>query len=127
LTMSTPLGYMLGMGPRPVAVIELPGYRRRAEELFSADEQNAIVDLIAYDPTCGDLIPGTGGLRKVRVGRGGSGKRGGVRVIYYFHSADFPAHLVALYAKNEKGDLSAQEKRKFAALVKEIARSWRKR
>jgi hypothetical protein len=44
---------MLG---RPVSVIELPGYRRRADELLSGDEQDAIVDLIAYEPTCGDVI-----------------------------------------------------------------------
>src|ERR1700683_3834158 len=103
---------MLG---RPVSVIELPGYRRRADELLSVDEQGAIIDLIAYEPTCGDLIPGTGGLRKVRVGRGGSGKRGGARVIYYFYSEDFPVFVMALYAKNEKADLSAREKKEFAA------------
>jgi mRNA-degrading endonuclease RelE of RelBE toxin-antitoxin system len=115
---------MLG---RPVSVIELPGYRRRADELFSADEQDAIVDLIAYQPTCGDLIPGTGGLRKVRVGRGGSGKRGGARVIYYFYNANFPVLLVAIYAKNEKADVSAQEKRKFTTLVKEITAQWQRK
>ena len=85
----TPLGYYPPMLGRPVSVIELPGYRRRADELLSGDEQDAIVDLIAYEPSCGDLIPGTGGLRKVRVGRGGSGKRGGARVIYYFYNANF--------------------------------------
>jgi hypothetical protein len=114
------------MRRRPVSVIELPGYRRRADELLAADEQDAIVDLIAYEPTCGNLIPGTGGLRKVRVGRGSSGKRGGARVIYYFYNPDFPAFLVALYAKSEKDDLSGQEKRKFAALVKEITNQWRR-
>lgn len=107
--------------------MELPGYRRRADELLSSDEQDAIVDLIAYAPTCGDLIPGTGGLRKVRIGRGGGGKRGGARVIYYFYNAAFPLLLVALYAKNEKDDLSGQEKRKFAALVQEITGQWRRR
>jgi hypothetical protein len=45
------------MARQPVSVIEFPGYRRRADELLTADEQGAIVDLIAYDPTCGDLIP----------------------------------------------------------------------
>jgi RelE toxin of RelE / RelB toxin-antitoxin system len=115
---------MLG---RPVSVIELPGYRRRADEPLSGDEQDAIVDLIAYEPTCGDLIPGTGGLRKVRVGRGGSGKRGGAGVIYYFYNANFPALLVAIYAKNEKADVSAQEKRKFTALVKEITAQWQRK
>ena len=115
---------MLG---RPVSVIELPGYRRRADELLSGDEQDAIVDLIAYEPTCGDLISGTGGLRKVRVGRGGSGKRGGARVIYYFYNANFPALLVAIYAKNEKADVSAQEKSKFTTLVKEITAQWQRK
>ena len=115
---------MLG---RPVSVIELAGYRRRADELLTADEQDAVIDLIPYQPTCGDLIAGTGGLRKVRVGRGGSGKRGGARVIYYFYNANFPALLVAIYAKNEKADVSAQEKRKFAALVKEITAQWQRK
>lgn len=112
---------------RPVSVTELPGYRRRADELLTAGEQDAVVDLIAFDPTCGDLIAGTGGLRKVRVGRGGSGKRGGARVIYYFYNADHPVLLVALYAKNEKADLSAQEKWKYATLVKEITAQWRRK
>ena len=112
------------MPRRPVSVIELAGYRRRADELLTAEEQAAVVDLVAYEPTCGDLIPGTGGLRKVRVGRGGQGKRSGARVVYYFYDADFPILLLALYAKNEKGDLSAAEKREFAALTKETVRQW---
>ncbi|HEY1978788.1 MAG TPA: type II toxin-antitoxin system RelE/ParE family toxin [Xanthobacteraceae bacterium] len=114
------------MARRPVSVIEFPGYRRRADELLSRDEQDAIVDLIAYEPTCGDLIPGTGGLRKVRVGRGGSGKRGGARIVYYFHNTEYPVLVVAIYAKNEKADLSAQDKRKFLALVKEITTQWQR-
>ena len=48
---------------RPVSVTEFAGYQRRADELLTADEQDAVVDLVAYDPTRGDLIPGTGGLR----------------------------------------------------------------
>ena len=75
------------MPRRPVSVVELTGYWRRADELLSRDEQDAVIDLIAYEPTCGDVIPGTGGLRKVRIGRGASGKRGGARVVYYFHDA----------------------------------------
>jgi hypothetical protein len=75
------------MPRRPVSVIELAGYRRRADELLSKDEQVAVIDLVAYEPACGDVIPGTGGLRKVRIGRAGSGKRGGTRVVYYFHDS----------------------------------------
>ena len=115
---------MLG---RPVSVIELAGYLRRADELLTVDERDAVIDLIAYQPTCGDLIPGTGGLRKVRVGRGGRGKRGGSRVIYYFYNADFPLVLMALYAKNEKADLTPRDKKAWAATLKEITGSWRRK
>lgn len=122
----TPLGYTTNMR-RPVSVIEFAGYRQRANDLLTVDEQEAVVDLIAYEPTCGDLIVGTGGLRKVRVGRGGRGKRGGARVIYYFHDADFPVLLLALYAKNEKADLSARETKHLADAMKEMTSSWRKK
>ena len=108
-------------------MIELAGYLRRADELLTVDERDAVIDLIAYQPTCGDLIPGTGGLRKVRVGRGGRGKRGGSRVIYYFYNADFPLVLMALYAKNEKADLTSQDKKALAATLKEITGSWRRK
>ena len=96
-------------------------------DLLTADEQDAVIDLIAYEPTCGDLIAGTGGLRKVRVGRGSSGKRGGARVIYYFYNADFPLVLMALYAKNEKADLTARDKKALATDLKEITASWRRK
>lgn len=115
------------MARRPVTVMELAGYKRRADELLSEAEQSAVVDLIAFDPACGDLIPGAGGLRKIRVGRSGSGKRGGARVIYYFYNGDFPAVLMALYAKNEKADLSARDKAALAGSLKEIMASWRRK
>jgi hypothetical protein len=56
------------MRKRPVSVIELAGYRRRADELLTREQQDALIDLVAYEPTFGDLIPGSGGLRKARVG-----------------------------------------------------------
>lgn len=115
------------MRRRPVSVMEIAGYRRRADELLTETEQNAVVDLIAYEPTCGDLISGTGGLRKVRIGRAGSGKRGGARVIYYFYNGDFPAVLMALYAKNEKADLSTRDRKDMANSLKEIMASWRRK
>lgn len=112
---------------RPVSVIELAAYRRRAEELLTRAEQAAVIDLVAFDPTCGDVIPGTGGLRKVRIGRTGGGKRGGARVIYFFHDEGAPILLAALYAKNEKADLTAREKKELAALAKEFVTRWKRR
>lgn len=115
------------MATRPVSVIEFAGYRRRASELLTTGQRDAVIDLIAYEPTRGDIIPGSGGLRKVRVGRHGIGKRGGTRVVYYFYNEDFPILLLALYAKNEKSDLTVAEKREFAASIKEIVTQWKAR
>jgi hypothetical protein len=66
-------------------------------------------------------------LRKIRVGRGGMGRRGGARVIYYFHDDAMPILLLAIYAKNEKADLAAAEKREFARLVKELVAQWKRK
>ena len=58
---------------------------RQAAAVWTDDERAAFVDFIAANPKAGDLVPDTGGIRKVRWGRQGSGKRGGVRVIYFYH------------------------------------------
>ena len=115
------------MRDRPVSVMELAGYLRRASELLTEVERDAVIDLIAYEPTCGDLIPGTGGVRKLRVALAGGGKRGGARVIYYFYNEDHPALLLTLYAKNEKADLRGAEKRIIIGLVTEIVEQWRRK
>jgi hypothetical protein len=115
------------MPRHPVSVVELAGYRRRADELLTREQQDAVIDLVAYEPTCGDLISGSGGLRKVRVGTKGRGKRGGARVIYYFYDIDVPILLLALYAKNEKGDLTAAERKEFGELARKAVLQWRKK
>lgn len=98
-------------------VVELPSYIRKAEELFSALEREEIVTLVASNPTCGDLIQGTGGFRKVRVGRAGMGKRGGARVVYILRDEDFPIFLVTVYAKNEKENLTKAERNELARMA----------
>lgn len=114
------------MATAPVSVIELPGYQRDAEDILSADERDDVINTIAFRPLAGDIIPGTGGLRKLRVARQGIGKRGGARVIYYFHNEGFPALLVAIFAKNARADLSSRLKREYSELVKDIVDLWRK-
>jgi hypothetical protein len=68
------------------------------------------VNFIAGDPEAGDLIPETGGVRKVRWSRSGTGKRGGVRVIYFYHNDERPLYLLMVYAKARRENLSSQEK-----------------
>ena len=66
-------------------------------------------------------MEGTGGVRKLRWGRQGRGKSGGVRVIYYVHSEAMPLYLLTLFAKNERANLSMAERNELAALVVELA------
>lgn len=101
-------------------VAETPIYLSRAEELMSEKEREAIVELLAASPEIGDLIPGTGGLRKVRVPLAGRGKRGGARVIYYYYDVTLPIYLLLVYAKNERDDLSSAQKVVLQRLVRTI-------
>jgi hypothetical protein len=98
-------------------VVETPSYLAGAERLFSPDERKAIVDRLAADPTCGVVIPGSGGIRKVRFGFGARGKSGGARIIYLFSGVSLPVFVLAVFAKNEKADLSLGERNALAKLV----------
>ncbi|HEY4357324.1 MAG TPA: type II toxin-antitoxin system RelE/ParE family toxin [Acidobacteriaceae bacterium] len=69
-----------------------------------------IVKTVALDPEIGDVMQGTGGFRKFRVGRDGMGKRGGARVIYIYRSEDFPVFLITVFPKNQKESLSKAER-----------------
>jgi hypothetical protein len=82
-----------------ITVVETASYLTKASRLLSAGERAAAVDVLARDPEAGDLIRGTGGLRKVRIGLEGRGKRGGGRVIYWYHSECFPVVLLWVFAK----------------------------
>ena len=101
-----------------VTVAELPEYQRRADKLLTGAELQEVVDYLAAFPGEGDLIRGTGGVRKLRWARGGRGKSAGVRVIYYFHSVRIPLYLLTVFAKNERDDLTLGERNDLAKLVR---------
>ncbi|OHC80986.1 MAG: hypothetical protein A3G73_00205 [Rhodospirillales bacterium RIFCSPLOWO2_12_FULL_67_15] len=101
----------------PVAVAETVGFRRSVGRLLSEDEISALVDFLAYSPEAGVLIRGTGGLRKLRVGAQGRGKRGGARVIYYYHSEAMPLYLLLAYSKSERDDLTPDQRKALMAVV----------
>src|SRR4051812_46584456 len=101
----------------PITVAETPLFLRHAADVWDDAEHDAFVTFIASNPTVGDLIPDTGGARKVRWSRAGSGKRGGVRVVYFFHDAGRPLYLLMVYAKARREDLTPDEKRMVRALA----------
>lgn len=101
-------------------VVETPSYLKAAEKIFSESEREDIVAMVAADPECGDVIQGTGGFRKVRVGRAGIGKRGGARVVYILRNEEFPIFLITAYPKNEKDNLTKKERNELAKRTDEI-------
>lgn len=99
-----------------LSVIETRPYLADAERLMSEDQRSKVVDAIAAAPDSGVVIKGTSGLRKMRIPLQGRGKRGGGRVIYWYHSQGYPAVLLAVFAKNEADDLTAEQRKRFAAI-----------
>ena len=86
----------------------------------------AIVDRLATDPTCGVVIPGSGGIRKVRFGFGARGKSGDARIIYLFSGEDLPVFILTVFVKNEKADLSPRERNALAKMVAGMIESFRR-
>lgn len=98
-------------------IAELPAYRTFAKKHLSEEERQAIIAYLAEHPKAGDVMQGTGGVRKLRWGKGGRGKSGGVRVIYYFYDERLPLYLLTLFAKNEQANLAVGERNSLAVLV----------
>ncbi|UYU32188.1 type II toxin-antitoxin system RelE/ParE family toxin [Siccibacter colletis] len=97
--------------------IELKGFSQRRRMLMTDDEFRAFQEALIINPLAGDLIIGTGGFRKVRWGRRFSGKRGGMRVIYYYLADKGRIYLALVYPKNEQDDLSAEQCRMLKQLT----------
>jgi len=108
-------------------VVELPEYLRRAERLLSERWRHDLVDYLAAHPKAGVIMPGTGGIRKLRWAREGMGKRGGVRVIYYYHDEHMPLYLLTIFGKGEKDSLTKAEQHELKRLVRTLLDAWRKK
>jgi hypothetical protein len=106
-------------------VAETPMFTETAERVLGEAGRNDLVAYLAANPEAGDLIPGTGGLRKLRWRARGKGTRGGARVIYYVFDKDHPILALLVYGKGEADDLSPAGKRQLAAMVAEIKAAWK--
>ena len=100
-----------------IAVVETEEFLADVKGVLSEDEHDALILYVALHPEVGDLIPGTGGLRKLRWAAKGKGRRGGSRVIYYFHNWDVPLVLMAIFAKNVQTDMTPPQRK---ALVRQL-------
>src|SRR6266850_8441991 len=99
--------------------IEAPAFTRYVSEYLADDEYCELQNQLANNPALGDLMPGTGGFRKLRWAdpRRGKGRRGGLRVIYYYFETETLIWLVTLYDKDEADDLTPQEKRPMKTAI----------
>lgn len=103
-------------------IVELPEFTRKAVSLLSETERHELIDYLSSYPCSGDIMQNTGGIRKLRWRRGGRGKSGGVRVIYYYHDERIPLYLLTIFGKNEKDNLSKAERNDLAKLVEMLVR-----
>ena len=107
-----------------ITVVETASFVTDAKACMTNDERTGAINMIAANPECGDVVPGGGGIRKVRFAIGGKGKSGGVRIIYYFHNERVPVFLLAVFAKNDQANLTREETNMLGNAVKKLARKY---
>lgn len=105
-------------------VVELPEFSKTSEKHLSILEKNSVINYLAAHPSAGDIMQGTGGIRKLRWSAHGKGKSGGVRIIYYFHNENIPLFLLTLFGKGEKANLSKSERNELAKLTSLLIKNY---
>lgn len=109
-------------------VVETAAYLSAAKDAgMSESERRNAVDVLADDPQAGDVMQGTGGCRKVRIARQGSGKSGGYRVITVFGGDDVPVFLLTVFGKGDKDNLTKAERNDLAKLTKVLLDGYRQK
>lgn len=100
--------------------VELPAFERHRESYLNDKAFSSLQDALMKDPEAGDLIPDTGALRKLRFAdaRRGKGKRGGLRIVYYWWKPGDQFWLFTLYDKDEAADLTPPERKAVKAMIK---------
>jgi hypothetical protein len=102
-----------------MVIVETSIFTRQVEALLSVEEYRKLQLELVFRPDLGAIIPGSGGLRKVRWGAQGHGKRGGVRVIYYWAVTQDRLLMLLIYAKNEQDDLSKDQLKVLRRMIEE--------
>ncbi len=112
---------------RPLhTVVETPEFQRRLRRLLTTDECHSLIDYLAAHPDAGDVVPGTGGARKLRWAGQGKGKSGGVRVVTFFSGPPVPVFVLTVFGKGEKINLSKPEQNALRKVLGELVAEYRK-
>lgn len=107
-----------------ISIFEMGQAKKELDSSLSEHEKDELIDWLALNPDVGDVIQGANGVRKTRWAYGSKGKRGGLRIIYYFRDLNMPIYLIAVYKKNEKLNLTAKEKKVISQMVDELVEHW---
>ena len=108
-----------------ITIVELPEFIRRAKNLLHIEEYDELLFYLSVNPTAGNLLQGTGGIRKLRWTSKSKGKRGGVRVIYFFYNESIPLFLLSVFSKSEKVNLSKSERNELAKLTNLLLKNYK--
>ncbi|QWT19963.1 type II toxin-antitoxin system RelE/ParE family toxin [Bacillus sp. NP157] len=104
-----------------VIFVETPSFTRRVKELLCDDDLRRLQAFLAENPTAGDVIEGTGGLRKIRAAMASRGKSAGARVIYYHFASLARIAMLMIYPKNERDNLTHDQR----AALRQVVEHWR--
>ncbi len=99
------------------SVAETSIFTRRADALLNREDRAALITTLAQNPQAGDLVPGLGGIRKLRFAPAGRGKSGAFRVIHYYAGADLPVLALLIYGKNEQDDINPDQRRVLLSII----------
>lgn len=108
-----------------ITVIETPEFISRAKKLLDANEKDSLISYLSDYPEAGNIIQGTGGARKVRWYKGKHGKRGGNRVIYFYHNNQVPLFLLSVFSKNQRVDLRENEKAELKKILSQLVDTYK--
>ena len=106
-------------------VVETPEFLRRVQGLLTAADRSALINHLAANPDAGDVMPGTGGARKLWWAVRGKGKSGGVRVITFFSGPPVPVFVLTVFGKGEKINLSQAERNALRKVLSELVTEYR--
>ena len=122
LTLHTVIPY----SPDMHSVVETPTYLSDAKQAgMDADERQAVVAYVAVNPQAGDMMAGTGGARKFRFKRPGTGKSGGYRIVFYYGGDDVPLFLLNVFTKGDRANLSKAERDELRVILAKMAQVYR--
>jgi len=107
-------------------VVETVQFIKACEGILSEPEKNKLFEEIARTPDKGEVIPGTGGVRKLRFAIKGKGKRSGARVVYYYYNEDNPVFLFNIYEKGQRIDLTPDEKKYLYNVIQKMKKNMKK-